>query len=75
MFFKYIKDKHPRMGFIVSKKYGNAVKRNKFKRRCRELFNNNMSQNNQYTIIVRPVKKNLNYQEIREAFSGLFQKI
>ena len=38
VFFKYIKDRHPRMGFIVSKKYGNAVERNLFKRRARNII-------------------------------------
>ena len=36
--FKYVNDSGPSLGFIVSRKYGNAIQRNLFKRRCRSVF-------------------------------------
>ena len=40
--FTYLKDVKPSIAFSVSKKYGNAVKRNLFKRRCKYIFNSNI---------------------------------
>lgn len=36
--FRTGKSRRPRLGLTVSKKYGNAVKRNRFKRLVREAF-------------------------------------
>jgi len=46
------------ISFIVSRKTGNAIQRNKFKRRCRALYRRyNSNQLKGYTLIVRPIKK------------------
>ena len=38
LLFKYTYNETPKLGFIVSRKYGNSVQRNLFKRRCRYAF-------------------------------------
>ena len=38
LLFKYAYNQTPKLGFIVSRKYGNSVQRNLFKRRCRYAF-------------------------------------
>ena len=73
---KYIPYNTPALGLIVSKKYGNAVQRNLFKRRCRAIFRN-LFINNQtnYALIVRPMKSIQTYRSIYEAFNNLYIKI
>jgi len=64
------------LGLIVSKKYGNAIKRNLFKRRCRELFKKNfINKENNWAIIVCPNKNNINYNELQYAFNMLLLQL
>jgi len=71
--FKYSKSSKIEMGLIVSKKYGNAVQRNLFKRRCRSIFKSYMIDNNiGCALVVRPQTKGLTYTTIKESFNSLY---
>lgn len=64
------------MGLVVSKKYGNAVQRNLFKRRCRSLFKSFIVDNDVgYTLIVRPKKQAVTYNSIKESFNSIYDKL
>tara|TARA_B100000953_G_C17887764_1_gene380207 strand:- start:104 stop:412 length:309 start_codon:yes stop_codon:yes gene_type:complete len=68
----YKVNNNDRIGFILSKAFGSAVKRNSFKRRCRNVFlkNKHLHQNN-FTIIIKPINlKNFNYNSIHNAFTN-----
>tara|TARA_B100001123_G_scaffold449379_1_gene614465 strand:+ start:1385 stop:1702 length:318 start_codon:yes stop_codon:yes gene_type:complete len=55
LLFYYKKEHKTAISFIVSKKMGSAVIRNKFKRRCRSLFNTyQKNQLKNYQIIIKP---------------------
>ena len=73
--FRFAPGPEPRMGFIVSKKYGNSVQRNLFKRRCRSLFKIKMIDNNiLYSVVVRPNRQNISCQSINESFALLYHQ-
>ena len=64
------------MGLIVSKKYGNAVERNLFKRRCRSTFKSIMADNSMsYALIVRPKKSGISFEGIQKAFNSIYDKL
>tara|TARA_Y100000996_G_C22407963_1_gene595970 strand:+ start:529 stop:846 length:318 start_codon:yes stop_codon:yes gene_type:complete len=67
------------ISFIVNRKMGNAVLRNKFKRRCRALFNkHNKDRLNDYTIIIKPKKSLLNnysWDELSRSFEQFCVKL
>ena len=71
--FNYSKLGHPALYFIVNTKYGNAIKRNLFKRRVRELFKKNFDDSD-IGLIVRPIKSNIQYSELLISFKKLKQK-
>lgn len=48
---------HPRLGLVVSRKFGNAVARNRFKRRLRELFRRNKALCGSLDVVVLPSKR------------------
>lgn len=48
---------HPRLGLVVSRRFGNAVARNRFKRRVRELFRRNKRLAGSLDILVLPSKR------------------
>ncbi|MBX3473953.1 MAG: ribonuclease P protein component [Planctomycetes bacterium] len=48
---------HPRLGLVVSRKFGNAVARNRFKRRLRELFRHNKALCGSLDVVVLPGKR------------------
>ena len=74
--FKYSPWKRPVLGLSVAINYGNAVARNLFKRRCRELFKMNFTNKGlRIAIIIRPLKKNILYSEMEIAFIELCNKI
>ena len=74
--FKYTMGSNPGLGLIVSKKYGNAVQRNLFKRRCRSVFKTMFLNNNtNVSLIVRPKKPNINNKSINKSFSSIQEKI
>lgn len=70
---------HPRLGLVVSTRYGNAVERNRFKRRIREIFRTHKSLMASRDIVVLPSKKpegkDSSFDELREAFLKLLKRI
>jgi ribonuclease P protein component len=75
----YIKTKTPhlKVGFSVSKKLGNAVHRNKLKRRMKEAFFSMLSQVSKKSLIVfvpRECAKDIDYITIQESLGKLLRK-
>ena len=68
LLFKYSQGSGPFLGFMLSKKFGNAVKRNKFKNRCRFLYRQLLTENCSLSLIVLPLEKNLSFKSIERAF-------
>lgn len=68
----------PKFGITFTKHIGNAVTRNKLKRRIKSIIDNNPNiyQNNQtYIIIAKQTTLELNYQELEKQLIYLFSKI
>ncbi|MBR1748668.1 MAG: ribonuclease P protein component [Bacilli bacterium] len=64
-------------GIAVSKKLGNAVNRNLLKRRMRQIldeYKKELSQNEDYIIIMKENVKNISFQEMRTSFHNLMKK-
>ncbi len=61
---------HPRLGISVGKKYGNAVRRNRIKRKIREAFRLTQYELDNYdiTCIPYPSAKNARVSEIKKLF-------
>jgi ribonuclease P protein component len=70
---------HPRLGLVVGTRYGNAVKRNQFKRRVREIFRKHKQQIGSRDVVVMPSKKpeaqGATYEELQEAFLKLLARV
>ena len=83
IFFKKISSKSNKLlnvSFVAKKKIGNAVKRNKIKRRLRNIVNeliNKMPLNFKfsYLVIAKPTMLNNNYTNIKETLFQEFKKI
>ena len=75
LLFRYHRFSPPKLGMIVSRAYGKAVQRNKFKRRCRYLFQQYCSAENHYSLIIKPLSRNLSYMKIHQAFQQFYLKI
>jgi len=74
--FRYLFNYRPVVGFVVSKKYGNAVSRNLFKRRVRMLFIEKfISRGVGVSLIIRPRKQNISFNNLSDAFECLYKKI
>lgn len=65
------------IAFSVSKKNGNAVERNYQKRVVKEIIRNNIDSLNNYQmlIVVKPLSKDLSFNEKKENLEHLFKKI
>ena len=61
------------IGFLVSRKYGNAVQRNLFKRRCRALYKNFNFKNKKASVIIRPLIKNISFAKLNRDFKKLLE--
>jgi ribonuclease P protein component len=65
----------PRLGLVVSRRYGNAVARNRFKRRVREWFRRNKAKLGSRDIVVLPSKlpeaKTATAEEVQDALQRL----
>ena len=72
--FRYKKQDVPFVGFIVGRKFGNAVIRNRFKNQARNLYNQFYSQKS-CALIIRPLKSNLQYIDLEKAFGELRREI
>ena len=74
--FRFVPGAGPCLGLIVSKKYGDSVRRNLFKRRCRSLFKTTIIDNNiLYSVIVRPVGADISYKSINESFALFYSHL
>ncbi|WP_100065410.1 ribonuclease P protein component [Miniphocaeibacter massiliensis] len=65
-----------RVGFSITKKHGNAVERNKLKRRLKEIVRHNFNLIKEgYDIVVIPKQntKNLSYQELEKSATHLLK--
>ena len=82
IFFKKIEGKDSRklnISFITKKKLGNAVERNKIKRRLRNLINyvcneKKVNLNFSYLIIAKRIILDVDYNELRDCFLFEFKK-
>ena len=68
------------ISFVMKKKIGNAVKRNKIKRRLRNIMNEAVKKisinfNYSYLIIAKSTMLNDNYTDIKEVLFESFKKI
>ena len=62
------------LGFIVGKKYGNAVNRNHLKRISREIFNDIFKEKN-ISIILKPINNDLTYSDVKKSFLNLKEQV
>jgi ribonuclease P protein component len=68
------------ISFVTKKKIGNAVKRNKIKRRLRNIINEAVKKisikfNYSYLVIAKPTMLNSEYTNIKETLFQSFEKI
>ncbi len=83
IFFGKIKNKNLRklnISFVTKKKIGNAVKRNKIKRRLKNIINDAikkipMKLNYSYLVIAKPTMLNNDYTNIKETLFQDLKKI
>ena len=75
LLFKYKKDVNPKLGLIVSIKYGNAIYRNLFKRRCRAQFKTLIKNGFTNTLIITPNKQNITRSTISASFNKLVNRL
>ena len=73
-------NKRLNISFVTKKKIGNAVKRNKIKRRLRNIINNAVKKisikfNYSYLVIAKPTMLNNEYTNIKETLFQSFEKI
>ena len=64
----------PFIGFMINRRFGNAVSRNKFKNQARSLYVHLFNQYS-YALIVRPPNEKIIYSELRKAFVELETKL
>ena len=83
IFFGHLANKNKQklnISFVVKKKIGNAVKRNKIKRRLRNITNEaikkmSLNFNFSYLVIAKSTMLNNEYTNIKEAMFQSFKKI
>ena len=68
------------ISFVAKKKLGNAVKRNKIKRRLRNIMNDlikkiSIKLNYSYLVIAKPTMLNTEFKDIKETLFQEFKKI
>ena len=83
IFFKNLSNKSNKylnISFVAQKKLGNAVKRNKIKRRLRDIMNDaykkiSLKLNYSYLVIAKPTMLNNDFKDIKETLFKEFSKI
>ena len=83
IFFGHLNNKNKKklnISFVTKKKLGNAVKRNKIKRRLRSITNEAIKKisikfNYSYLVIAKPTMLNNEYTNIKETLFQSFKKI
>ena len=83
VFFGILSNKNNKrlnISFVTKKKIGNAVKRNKIKRRLRNIINEAVKKisiklNYSYLVIAKPTMLNNEYTNIKETLFHSFRKI
>ena len=83
IFYGYLKNKNQKMfniSFVTKKKIGNAVKRNKIKRRLRNIANEaikklSLKLNYSYLVIAKPTMLNNEFNNIKETLFQEFERI
>tara|TARA_B100000902_G_scaffold362593_1_gene380960 strand:+ start:26 stop:367 length:342 start_codon:yes stop_codon:yes gene_type:complete len=83
IFFGILDNKNSKklnISFVTKKKIGNAVKRNKIKRRLRNIVNDVVKKisikfNYSYLVIAKPTMLNNDYTNIKETLFQSFKKI
>ena len=83
IFFGYLKNKNKKklnISFITKKKIGNAVKRNKIKRRLKNIVDEafkkiSINLNYSYLVIAKPTMLNNEYTNIKQTLIQSFKKI
>ena len=83
IFFGHLKDKNKKIfniSFVTKKKIGNAVKRNKIKRRLRNIANDAVKKisikfDYSYLVIAKPTMLNNEFKDIKETLFQEFKKI
>jgi len=75
--FRYVDSKESFLHFFVGRKYGNAIKRNLFKRRSRFLYSKLFKKLDILSlgISVYPLKKNISFPELKSCFNLLENKL
>ena len=83
IFFGQLDNKNNRrlnISFVTKKKLGNAVKRNKIRRRLRDIMNDafkkiSIKLNYSYLVIAKPTMLNNEFKDIKETLFKEFSKI
>ena len=83
IFFGYLNNKNKNrlnISFVTKKKIGNAVKRNKIKRRLRNIMNDafkkvSINLNYSYLVIAKPTMLNNEFKNIKDTLFHEFGKI
>jgi len=76
IYLEWTNDKYYHFGLSVGKKIGNAVVRNKYKRRLKNIIDKKDYKNNfNCIIILRSEVLNLNFQELNNELLNSFKKI
>ena len=69
---------NPRLGLSVSKKVGTAVKRNRVRRRLKEIFRSSTTKlpdNLDFVVLARPAAAEASFEELNEEFLRSLHKL
>ncbi|RVU55745.1 ribonuclease P protein component [Anaerosphaera multitolerans] len=78
VFYKKNNLNNKRVGFTITKKIGNAVTRNKLKRRLREIYRKNFNElkdGYDYVFVAKKGIDNLSFDELEKSFLHLAKRL